>query len=87
VARNAYRNKRLISIRNTALYVSSRTLYALARSSDVKWFKRSVGRTSSGGTPLAAIGLSFIFSFLAFLGVQVTDGPNVSLTSLKVLGH
>ncbi|KAI9741128.1 MAG: hypothetical protein M1834_002841 [Cirrosporium novae-zelandiae] len=53
---------------NTALYVSSRTLYALARSSDVRWFKASVGRTSLDGTPLSAIALSFLFAFISFFG-------------------
>jgi amino acid permease len=76
---------KLTSVRNTALYVSSRTLYALARSSDVRWFKKTVGRTSSEGTPLVAIGLSFMFAFLAFLAqVNVDNGSDVSLTSLKV---
>ena len=69
----------LTSGRNTALYVASRTLYALARSSDVKWFKRFVGRTSTGGTPLVAIGLSYVFCFLAFLGAGQDGALKVRL--------
>ncbi|KAI9700276.1 MAG: Cationic amino acid transporter 2 [Candelina mexicana] len=58
---------------NTALYVASRTLFSLSKNSDIRYVRETIGRTSSGGTPLVAIGVSFLFAFLAFFGAQQGD--------------
>lgn len=58
---------------NTALYVSSRTLFALAKTSNHAFIRRTIGKTSSQGTPLVAISFSFLFAFLSFLGVGKGD--------------
>lgn len=52
---------------NSALYVSSRTLFFLAQKSDIKMVKNTLGRTNNGQTPLAAILVSFLPGGLAFL--------------------
>ncbi|CAD6592054.1 MAG: Cationic amino acid transporter 2 [Alectoria sarmentosa] len=54
---------------NSALYVSSRTLFFLARRSSFKFIKETAGRTNNGHTPLAAIVISFLPGALAFLVV------------------
>ncbi|CAF9940438.1 MAG: Cationic amino acid transporter 2 [Alectoria fallacina] len=54
---------------NSALYVSSRTLFFLARKSSFKFIKETAGRTNNGHTPLAAIAISFLPGALAFLVV------------------
>ena len=54
---------------NSALYVSSRTLFFLARGSSVERIKNTIGRTNNGHTPLTAILVSFIPGTLAFLVV------------------
>ena len=54
---------------NSALYVSSRTLFFLARRSSFKNIRNTIGRTNNGHTPLAAILLSFLPGLLAFLVV------------------
>lgn len=54
---------------NSALFVSSRTLFFLARKSSFKLIKETVGRTNNGHTPLTAIVISFVPGVLAFLVV------------------
>ena len=54
---------------NSALYVSSRTLFFLARKSSVERIRNTIGRTNHGHTPLTAILVSFIPGTLAFLVV------------------
>ena len=54
---------------NSSLYVSSRTLFFLARKSSVKRIKKTIGRTNNGHTPLTAIFVSFLPGTLAFLVV------------------
>lgn len=53
--------------RNSALYVSSRILFFLARNSGFKKIRDTIGRTNNGHTPLAAILVSFVPGLLAFL--------------------
>ncbi|KAL8648294.1 MAG: hypothetical protein Q9210_005069 [Variospora velana] len=55
---------------NTALYVSSRTLFTLAQRSTITFIRSSLGRTNNGHTPLAAIAVSFLPGALAFLAVR-----------------
>ncbi|KAM0799999.1 amino acid permease/ SLC12A domain-containing protein [Usnea florida] len=55
---------------NSALYVSSRTLFFLARKNSFKIIKQTMGRTNNGHTPLAAIVISFVPGLLAFLVVR-----------------
>ncbi|KAF6221837.1 hypothetical protein HO133_001805 [Letharia lupina] len=64
---------------NSALYVSSRTVFFLARKSSFKFIKETVGRTNNGHTPLAAIVISFVPGVLAFLaiGAAKTDVQEV----------
>ncbi len=60
---------------NSALYVSSRTLFFLARNSDIGKVRNTIGKTNNGHTPLAAIFVSFIPGLIAFLAVKArTDG-------------
>lgn len=73
--------------RNSALYVSSRTLFFLARNSDFKKVRNTIGRTNNGHTPLAAIIISFVPGLLAFLVVRASTTAfievlNPSLTFL-----
>ena len=56
--------------RNSALYVSSRTLFVLAQRSKFGSIKRTLGRTNNGHTPLVAIFVSFLPGLLAFLAVN-----------------
>ena len=58
---------------NSALYVSSRTLFVLAQRSQYQSVRRSLGRTNNGHTPLAAIFASFLPGLLAFLAVKSRD--------------
>ncbi|CAF9921060.1 MAG: Cationic amino acid transporter 2 [Heterodermia speciosa] len=55
---------------NSALYVSSRTLFVLAQRSKHDLIVRTLGRTNNGHTPLAAIFVSFLPGLLAFLAVK-----------------
>lgn len=55
---------------NSALYVSSRTLFTLALRSNIAAVRSTLGRTNNGHTPLAAITVSFIPGALAFLAVR-----------------
>ncbi|KAL9015625.1 MAG: hypothetical protein Q9185_006982 [Variospora sp. 1 TL-2023] len=55
---------------NTALYVSSRTLFTLAQRSTIRSIRSTLGRTNNGHTPLAAITVSFLPGALAFLAVR-----------------
>ena len=59
--------------RNSALYVSSRTLFVLVQGSEYDFIKRTLGRTNNGHTPLAAIFVSFLPGLLAFLAVKAKD--------------
>ena len=59
--------------RNSALYVSSRTLFVLAQRSEHESIRRTLGRTNNGHTPLAAIFASFLPGLLAFLAVKSSD--------------
>ncbi|KAL8686801.1 MAG: hypothetical protein Q9218_006857 [Villophora microphyllina] len=58
---------------NSALYVSSRTLFTLAQRSSFLSIRKTIGRTNNGHTPLAAITMSFIPGALAFLGVRAGE--------------
>ncbi|KAL8951015.1 MAG: hypothetical protein Q9222_002991 [Ikaeria aurantiellina] len=58
---------------NSALYVSSRTLFTLAQRSSIPSIKRTIGRTNNGNTPLAAITVSFVPGALAFLAVRARE--------------
>ncbi|KAL8681430.1 MAG: hypothetical protein Q9186_002435 [Xanthomendoza sp. 1 TL-2023] len=55
---------------NSALYVSSRTLFTIARRSSIVRIRNTIGRTNNGHTPLAAITVSFLPGALAFLAVR-----------------
>ncbi|KAL8738318.1 MAG: hypothetical protein Q9181_000861 [Wetmoreana brouardii] len=55
---------------NSALYVSSRTLFTLALRSPISSIRKTIGRTNNGHTPLAAITISFLPGALAFLAVR-----------------
>ena len=68
--------------RNSALYVSSRTLFVLAQRSQYQSIRRSLGRTNNGHTPLAAIIASFLPSLLAFLAVKSSD---ISFQEVRVI--
>ncbi|KAM0799181.1 amino acid permease/ SLC12A domain-containing protein [Usnea florida] len=61
-----------ITAANSALYVSSRTLFLLASKSDSKTIRNTIGRTNNGHTPLAAIIVSFLPGLLAFLVVRAS---------------
>ena len=58
---------------NSALYVSSRTLFTLALRSSKSWIRSTIGRTNNGHTPLAAITVSFLPGGLAFLAVRARE--------------
>ncbi|KAL8868785.1 MAG: hypothetical protein Q9174_004756, partial [Haloplaca sp. 1 TL-2023] len=58
---------------NSALYVSSRTLFTLALRSSKSWIRNTIGRTNNGHTPLAAITVSFLPGGLAFLAVRARE--------------
>ncbi len=78
---------------NSALYVSSRTLFFLARKSYFERIRNTIGRTNNGHTPLAAILVSFIPGTLAFLVVgadkssfqEVMNRPSAFRTKLIFL--
>ena len=59
---------------NTALFVSSRTLFSLAQRYGNARLVNTVGRTNYGRTPIMAILVCWVFSLLAFLGVQSERG-------------
>ncbi|KAK0508794.1 hypothetical protein JMJ35_009070 [Cladonia borealis] len=74
-----------ITAANSALYVSSRTLFFLARESSVERIKNTIGRTNNGHTPLTAIFVSFIPGALAFL---VVGADKVSFQEpIAVIAH
>lgn len=58
---------------NSALYVSSRTLFTLAQRSSFPRIRNTIGRTNNGHTPLAAITVCFLPGALAFLAVRAKD--------------
>ncbi|KAL8896053.1 MAG: hypothetical protein Q9192_003295, partial [Flavoplaca navasiana] len=58
---------------NSALYVSSRTLFTLAQRSSYPRIRNTIGRTNNGHTPLAAITVSFLPGALAFLAVRARE--------------
>ncbi|KAI4244030.1 MAG: hypothetical protein L6R42_010584 [Xanthoria sp. 1 TBL-2021] len=58
---------------NSALYVSSRTLFTLAQRSSSPRIRNTIGRTNNGHTPLAAITVSFLPGALAFLAVRAKE--------------
>ncbi|KAL8767349.1 MAG: hypothetical protein Q9209_006112 [Squamulea sp. 1 TL-2023] len=58
---------------NTALYVSSRTLFTIAQRSPSIKIRNTIGRTNNGHTPLAAITVSFLPGALAFLAVRAKE--------------
>ncbi|KAI4167688.1 MAG: hypothetical protein LQ343_007007 [Gyalolechia ehrenbergii] len=58
---------------NSALYVSSRTLFTLAQRSAISAVRSTLGRTNNGHTPLAAITVSFLPGTLAFLAVKAKE--------------
>jgi amino acid transporter len=57
--------------RNTALFVSSRTLFSLSHLYGKRFqlIKGTFGTTNDGNTPVAAILACSLFSLLAFLGL------------------
>ncbi|KAL8838574.1 MAG: hypothetical protein Q9176_004971 [Flavoplaca citrina] len=59
-----------VTAANSALYVSSRTLFTLAQRSSYTRIRNTIGRTNNGHTPLAAITVSFLPGALAFLAVR-----------------
>ncbi|MCJ1265707.1 Cationic amino acid transporter 2 [Lobaria immixta] len=59
-----------ITAANSGLYVSSRTLFELARNSNSPRIKNTIGRTNNGNTPLTAILISFLPGLLSFLMVR-----------------
>lgn len=70
---------------NTALYVSSRTLFTLAQRSTITAIRSTVGRTNNGHTPLTAIFVSFLPGALAFLAVKSRE--DVLRQPLYFFGH
>lgn len=66
---------------NSALYVSSRTLFFLARNSDFARVRNTIGRTNNGHTPLAAILVSFVPGLLAFLVVRASTTAFIEVLS------
>lgn len=64
----------MVLYRNTALYAGSRTLYAVFCESTTPYLRQTVGSTSSGGTPLWAIGVTLFPSLLSFLAVAQGHG-------------
>lgn len=79
--------------RNSALYVSSRTLFTLAQRSAISAVRSTLGRTNNGHTPLAAITVSFLPGTLAFLAVkakerafqEVCRPPSIPLCMILIL--
>ncbi|KAF2803245.1 uncharacterized protein BDZ99DRAFT_453470 [Mytilinidion resinicola] len=65
---------------NTALYVSSRTLFATAQLYGNTFIKSTLGRTNNGHTPIAAIVFCSSFGFLALLGLADTSYNQPILT-------
>ncbi|KAL8961745.1 MAG: hypothetical protein Q9193_001743 [Seirophora villosa] len=70
---------------NTALYVSSRTLFTLAQRSKITVIRSTIGRTNNGHTPLTAIFVSFLPGALAFLAVKSREA--VLRQPLYFFGH
>lgn len=66
---------------NSALYVSSRTLFSLARNSDFTRVRNTIGRTNNGHTPLAAILVSFVPGLLAFIVVRASTTAFIEVLS------
>lgn len=58
------------SAANTALFVSSRTLFATVRLYGTPFLKRTIGLTNTGHTSLAAIFCCSLFCFVALLGLS-----------------
>ena len=56
--------------RNSGLYVASRTLFVMAQKSELQIIRQTIGRTNHGHTPLAAIFVSFVPGFVAFLAIK-----------------
>jgi len=73
---------------NTGLYVSSRTLFALAQKYGNRHIKKTLGRTSAGHTPTAAILCCSIFGFITFLSLpdQSPDQVIITLSAFVVGG-
>jgi amino acid transporter len=71
------------SAANTGLYVSSRTLFALAQQYGNKQVRNTLGKTNDGHTPIAAILCSSCFGLLAFLGLadESFNQPILSLAA------
>ena len=59
----------ILLVRNTCLYVSSRTLFAIAQLYGNSFIRNTLGKTNSGHTPMAAILFCSLFGLLAFLGL------------------
>lgn len=57
------------SAANTGLFVSSRTLFALAQQYGNKFLRSTLGKTNNGHTPIAAILCCSSFGLLALLGL------------------
>jgi yeast amino acid transporter len=55
--------------RNTGLFTSSRTLFALAQMYGHGFIKNTLGRTGNGNTPVAAIIFCSLFGLIAFVGL------------------
>ncbi|KAL8825691.1 MAG: hypothetical protein Q9170_007698 [Blastenia crenularia] len=58
---------------NSALYVSSRTLFTLSQRSAISIIRSTIGRTNNGHTPIAAILVSFLPGLLAFLAIRYKE--------------
>lgn len=67
---------------NTALFSSSRTLFALSKTFGNRFLNDTVGKTNSGHTPLAAIICCSLFGLLAFLGLA-DDSFNQPVLSMS----
>ena len=65
------------SARNTGLYASSRTLFALVQLYGNSYMRAIFGRTNNGNTPMAAILFSSLFGFLALLVLVNTSFDQV----------
>ena len=59
----------IIFFSNTGLFVSSRTLFALAQQYGNKFLRSTLGKTNNGHTPIAAILCCSSFGLLALLGL------------------
>lgn len=68
---------------NTALFVSSRTLFSICRKYGPPFLRNSVGKTNNGHTPLAAIMICSLFGLLALLGLadSTFNQPILSLSA------